>query len=311
MFVSRSGDGTCILCAGTGPFAQLIGDPANNRCGTTISIEEFKNIYNKLRNGFSQFDLQKILGNFSGANLLGVILQLASLAQDACGLADEYYHLLNKYSCYHHLVCDESRSTESNFNCSNDPSIVAFIAQLLAWLDRPNLFTGVENERDRLKKAIIETYCGNLAGMPLTIAIESCLCCSTRDGTEGITPKDCADCAAKYCPLGTFTQTQTKSPSTGLPAFCKGFDENGAKKKKCEYFLTGTGPHTCEYFMNTQLPKPPLNISTLSWDSITSITGGVTCPINPKPAPTCAPGSSSGDSTSSGGVVVCIDAPPV
>jgi hypothetical protein len=305
MFVQRNGNGACMVCVGTGPFSDLLKDPANNQCGMTISVEEFLNRYDKFRNGLLNLDLSKALENLTGADLLNAINSLYALLQDICILSDELYHLVNKYPCYHHPVCDEANSTQNHLNCSNNPSVLAFVEKLLAYLDKTNLFSGVESDRDALKQAIIATHCGNLGQLKVSDQIESCLCCATRDGTESVTQQDCADCAAKFCPQGGSPSTSYGGSNSGTPSFCAGFDDTLRRKQECEHFLTETGPHTCDRYVNMPVQKLMPSTSTMMSNPATSPTGRITCSIAPPPVPTCDQSSGRGAEN------ICLTAPPL
>jgi hypothetical protein len=291
-----------MLCLGVGALAS----ENQNLCGTTLSIDEFTKRYNDYRNRLLNLDLNKVLGNLTGSELLGAITSLYFLLQDSCGLADEFYHLVNKYSCYHHVACDEASSSENNFNCQNNPGAIALVSKLLAYLDNPRLFPGLDTERNTLKNLLIEGYCSSLAGVKLGTQIENCLCCSTRDGNPAITDRECADCAAQFCPQGGGAgSTMYGSSNNGLPSFCAGFDPTANNKKMCERFLTEEGPHTCHRFMIAPVQKLTTSFSGILSNPATSPTGGVRCSATPSPVPTCVSGDGGGVEN------ICLTAPPL
>ena len=305
MFVQRGGDGTCKLCVGNGAFYAFIKEPPYNLCGQTMSVEEFVDKYNRFRNGLVNLDLNQVLGKLTGTDLLQAIHDFYVLAQEMCVVADELYHLVNRYSCYHHVACDEAQSTKNSFDCQNNPAVLAFIGRLLSYLDNPLLFPGLESDRVALKKSLIDSYCSTFARALFSKQIENCLCCSTRDGTPAVTESDCADCAALYCPRGGSPKTISGISTGEFPSFCAGFDQTAAKKNICDWFLTQTGPHTCNRFMVAPVQNLRPSLSSMTSNPAMSPTGGLNCSVAPVPVPTCVEGPNGGVET------ICLTAPPI
>lgn len=199
MFVERHpGRNFCTLCLGDGALSNTLRQPPS-QCGKILTREEFKELYHNLLNGITVENIRRQLQSLSGDELLNAIQVFTSLLFNVCGLADEYYHIVDDFWCLHHNSCGEAQSAVQHTECRSRPEFKQLLLHLLSYLDNRQLFPEPNPERDKLRNRIEKKFCADQLVMEEIRKFEQCVCCKTRNDDGNLTMEECEECIPSVC----------------------------------------------------------------------------------------------------------------